>query len=83
MKFVVTSLKLGETVAGSVSELLSGGEILINIAGDLLRVHNETHETFIVGQNVSLVVEAIQPLRFRLQASRVSLRSKGRLDVSI
>jgi hypothetical protein len=83
MKFVLSTLKMGERLKGRVVEILPDGEIIINFGGDLLRVHNETSKTLALGSSVTLVVTAVRPLRFHLLPDHDELRRKGRIDVSI
>ncbi len=82
MKFVITNLKVGETLKGQVTEHLPGHELLIGFQGDLLRVVNETGRSFSVGDPVWLIVRAINPIRFQL-LDRREQRRRGRIDVSV
>lgn len=66
MKFVVRNLKVGQRVSARVEDLLPEGEILASFQGDLLRIRNVTGRRFTIGQNVSLQVMAVQPLKFQL-----------------
>jgi hypothetical protein len=79
MKFVLRDLKFGDRLRGKVAEILSGDEVLISFAGDLIRVRNETSRPLVYGQAVTVVVTAVAPLRFQL----ISGRRDGHLDVSI
>ena len=83
MKFVLRDLKLGEALRARVEECLSGGELIINFGGDLLRVHNETGRELRVGDPVTLVVRGVSPLRFSLQADLQEQRRRGHLNVSV
>lgn len=83
MKFVLQELKLGDRVLARVEEVLSDGDIIICLGGDLLRVSNETRRNLKAGEQVSVVVKALRPLRFQLQADRSEQRRKGHLDVSV
>jgi hypothetical protein len=83
MKFVVSNLKLGDSISGRVEELLPGGDLLIAFSGDLLRVHNETRRPFKTGDRVTLIVKAIRPLRFQFVDDRGSQKKKGQLNVSV
>ena len=79
MKFVLRELRVGDTLEGRIIELLAGDELLINFDGDLLRVANETRKPFKLGARVTLIVRAIQPLKFQLMPGRRA----GHLDLSI
>ena len=83
MKHVLNDLQLGESVRGRIEEILSGDELLINFSGDLLRVGNETRRPFRVGDLVTVIVKALQPLRFQLLPERAEQRRRGHIDVSI
>ena len=79
MKFVLRDLKVGDALEGRIIELLPGDELLINFSGDLLRVHNETRKPFKLGARVTLLVRAVQPLKFQLMPGRRA----GHLDLSV
>ena len=83
MKFIIRDLKLGDSVNGRVVELLPGGELLISLQGDLLRVANESRRSFKVDDPVTLLVKAILPLKFQLVDERYEQRRKGHLDLSV
>lgn len=83
MKFILRNLQIGQSIHGKVEELLPGDELLINFAGDLLRVHNETRRALCIGSSVTVVVKAVQPLRFQLVEERSEQKRKGHLDVSV
>jgi hypothetical protein len=83
MKLIISNLKLGESVEGTVSEVLPGGDLLISFGGDLLKVHNDTPKRFAPGQPVTALVTAIRPLRFQLIEQRADQRRKGKLNLSI
>jgi hypothetical protein len=76
-------LKVGDTLRGRVAELLSREELIISFQGDLLRVSNETRLSLNVGDEVTVTVQALQPLRFRLMPERQDQRRRGRLDLSV
>jgi hypothetical protein len=83
MKAVISNLKLGESLGGTISEVLPGGDVLISFNGDLLRVHNDTTRLLKVGDPVTVIVRAIKPLRFQLIDQRADQRRKGKLNLSI
>lgn len=83
MKFVVRDLKLGDTLDGRITELLPNDEMIVSFGGDLMRVHNETRRPLSEGQVVTLVVKALDPLRFHLQPDIHEQRRKGHLDLSV
>ena len=83
MKFVLGNLRLGDRLLGKVEEVLSDSEILINFAGDLVRVHNETRKQFLVGERVMVQVRALEPLHFQVLPDRREQRRRGHLDVNI
>lgn len=83
MKFFVQRLQPGDVVDAHIVELLDHHAAIINFAGDLLRVQNETNEKLKVGDRVTLTVAAINPLRFQLQRGSAQRRVSGHLDVNI
>lgn len=83
MKFVLRDLQIGESLQGRVAEVLSESDVIISFDGDLLRVHNETRRPLRVGDTVTCIVRAIQPLRFQLIQEREEQKRRGRIDVSV
>lgn len=83
MKQVLGDLKLGESLLGTVVELLPGDELLMSFSGDLVRVHNETKRELKVGERVTVVVTAVSPPRFRLPSERKDRRRRGGIDVTV
>lgn len=67
MQFVVPKFKLGQVIEGTVEEINRDDSLIVNFAGDLLRVVNRSGMRVSVGSSVSLVVTGIQPLKFQLQ----------------
>lgn len=83
MKFTLKDLQIGESLSGRVAEVLSDGDFILSFSGDLLRVHNETRRPLKIGDPVTVIVKAVDPLRFQLIPERSEQRRRGRLDVSI
>lgn len=81
MAHVVPKLKLGAQVEATVTESFANGDALVNFAGDLVRVSNQTGQIFKSGDRLRLRVTAIQPLAFQMvQAPKLARR---KIDVSI
>lgn len=83
MKSSLRDLIRGDVIQGRVEEILPRRDLIISFQGTLLRVNNETQRDLKPGANVTLVVQAVQPLRFRLLPSRDELKRNGRIDVNI
>lgn len=83
MKFILRGLQVGESLHGQVAEILSEDEAIISFQGDPLRVRNETRRSLQVGDFVTFIVRAIEPLRLQLIPEREEQRRRGRLNVSI
>lgn len=81
MKAYLPSLHTGDLVEGRIMERLACGDLIISFHGDLLRVHNETGANFLPGQNVTLEVASLQPLRFRFPRSSRRRPRLGHIDV--
>lgn len=76
-------LQLNQSLRGSVIEILSEDELLMSFNGALVRVHNETRRPMKVGQVISVIVKAIEPVRLQLLEDRRSQRRRGHIDVSV
>lgn len=83
MMSVPASLKLHAQLRGKVVENLPDGGIIMSFEGRLLRVQNETSRPLHVGQIVSVIVKAIEPMRLQVIADRQEQRRRGRIDVSV
>lgn len=83
MKRFLHRLMIGETFLAEVQELLSNDEMIVAAEGDLLRVHNETPHRFKKGDQVTLLVKAVAPLRFQLMVDRETQKQIGKIDLSI
>ena len=81
MKPYVRTLRRHQQVWATVEENIEQNEIVINFQGDLVRVSNMTGKDFRPGSRVLLVVEALQPLRFRLLLTFA--RSHQQVDITI
>ena len=68
MKKVGQNLRPGDRVDVEIVELLRDGMMICSLDGRLFQVKNEGLENPRPGQRVRLVVEAANPLRFRLRA---------------
>lgn len=82
MKPSVRSLKLGQTVWALVEEHIAGGEVVINMSGDLLRVQNNTGRRFRFGERVQLRVTQLFPLTLALAPARAQEPTRL-LDTSV
>ena len=77
MKFHLPQFQPGDRVEAKVTEIQRDGSMVVEFQGDLIRVQNKTQRRFQMGQNISLVVTAINPYAFRLA------EAKGHFDISI
>jgi hypothetical protein len=66
MKPQIRSLRHGEKVWALIEEVLEGSELMVNFSGDLIRIFNGSDRTFRAGQRVLLMVENLEPLKFKL-----------------
>lgn len=66
MKPRVNSLRDGQQLWAIVEENIAGGELIVNLSGDLIRVRNESSKKLSPGQRVLLAVEKTRPLEFKL-----------------
>jgi hypothetical protein len=83
LKRALQGLKLGDLVQGRVEEVMLSDDVLINFGGNLLRVHNETKRPFREGDPVTLIVKAVDPIRFQLLPERGDQRRRGVIDISV
>lgn len=81
MKHVVPLLEIGSRIIGEVVEVLDDHQLLVTFSGDLLRVANVSRRQLLAGDRVSLVVESMHPLTFRLSEGPSAKRRRGRFDV--
>lgn len=72
-----SKLSNGDIIIGITHEILSPDAMIVDFRGSLLRVVNETRYNFLPGEEVTLRVMNIAPLRFRLLSSFTS-RSRER-----
>ncbi len=72
MKFLIPTLTIGQMVRGQVHEIQYDRSLIINFRGDLVRVINDTHRSFSLGQWVVLRVTDTKPLKFQLFMGRKS-----------
>lgn len=63
---IQTKLTRGQIVQGEVLELQADGGVVVNFAGDLVRVVNQTGRRLTVGETLALEVIQVSPPRFRL-----------------
>jgi hypothetical protein len=77
---VLYTLKVGDGVEARVTERLANGDLIVSFDGDLLRVCNETRRQYRVGDTVSLIVRAINPLRFSSLPPAEETHRTGRLN---
>jgi hypothetical protein len=84
MKPQIEKLRIDQEVWAIVEERLEGSEVLVNFAGDLLRIHNDTTKNFRAGERICLKVQSIEPLKFKLISPVAGRpRPKTRFDISI
>ena len=79
MKFTLPHLKIGDLVEAEVVESLESGDLIVNFAGDLVRVGNKSDLRFVSGQVVNLQVIQLRPLSFQVSESR----RRRNLNVSV
>lgn len=78
MKFTLSKLRLGQALHAQVVEKNQDGSLIVNFQGDLLRIVNLARISFRPGQEVELIVSALQPLQFQIQAS-----SRGKNEIHL
>lgn len=66
----VTKLKRGDIVYGKVTEVLSPRDLIVSLDGELLRVANATGKSYVVHEEIRLIVEGLRPLQFKLAPNR-------------
>jgi len=81
MKFTLPKLKIGQRVFAEVKEVMESGEVIVNFAGDLLRIQNKTLKVFSLGDQIELEIRAIKPLQFRLVTG--DERNLGRISFRV
>ena len=63
MKPTLQSLRKDQQVWATIEESIEGNELIINFNGDLVRVQNQTHRNFRVGQESFAKSENRSPLK--------------------
>lgn len=81
MRRTLPKLKIGQRVFAEVKEVMPSGDVIANFEGDLLRIYNHTKRSFQKGDQVTLEVRAVEPLRFRLVTG--AERNLGRINLSV
>ena len=66
----LNSLKKGQILRAVVEDISSATGVLLNFHGDLLRISNFSGQQISKGQNVTLQVTSVDPLRFQVFDSR-------------
>lgn len=69
---VFSKLSVGDIIIGLTHEVLSAEAMIVDYKGSLIRVVNQTEYDFRVGEQVTLRVIGIGPLRFKLLSSFTS-----------
>lgn len=64
-KSIVHQLKIGETITVTIKEVLDDSYLIVSLEGHLLRIHNETGQSFELEEQIKLRVRTIRPLSFR------------------
>ena len=77
MKFTIPKFQIGQRVAARVEDIVSTEAIIVNFAGDLLRVSNKTGRKFKLGEAIQLEVRQLKPLQFQL-VDNIAERSSAR-----
>jgi hypothetical protein len=72
--------KLHQIVKARVTEIQRDESLVVSFHGELLRVRNQSDRKFQLGQEVSLEVVALRPVKFRLVTASNS-RSSFRVSV--
>lgn len=61
----MSEFRLGDRIWAHIEECHPNGDILVEIDGQLIRVHNETQHRMRSGERLQLEVTTIDPLGFR------------------
>jgi hypothetical protein len=69
----LSEARIGDSLLGVVTEVLSDGALIVSFNGRLVRVQNETRTVFAIDQRVRVIVRAINPLSFQLPDARRQL----------
>ena len=69
------SFKLGQVVKAKLVERVSAQVWIVDFAGQLLRVTNNTHARLSEGQLISLEVTGIRPLQFAVTSTSAKQRT--------
>ena len=80
MKRAIASLQIGDIVEGLINEVLSEGDLIVSLSGDLIRAYNQSEQRFKAGDIVLLVVRAVAPLKFQLASSELK-KTRRELDL--
>lgn len=73
---------LHEIITAKVHEVLSLEEFILSYKGKLFRVFDKSSQIHALGQEVDLVVIALNPVKFRVKESQKD-KNRGRLNISI
>lgn len=63
-------MKIGERVQAKVIECIEDGSLILSFQGSLLRVVNQTGISYQVNSTVTLEVQRLRPLEFKLLAKK-------------
>lgn len=77
MKTTLPYLKNGDRVVAEVVEKVTVSDYIASFNGDLIRITNNTGRSLQTGEKISLEVQSINPLKFRLQGPRPLLKVLG------
>ena len=92
MKFTMHKLRVGDIVRAEVTEALgahvAGGigrldDLIVSFQGDLVRVRNESHRRWRVGEKILVRVTQVSPLLFQLVNEDHEKRSATRINVQV
>lgn len=76
MKSEFLNLKLGQLFEASIVEKISNKEFIVNYHGSLLRIRNESQNSFQMGDLIELQVKSLNPYSFRWNQSIKNQRSR-------
>jgi hypothetical protein len=83
MKHIIHKLRIGDQVWAQIVERVSSTEFIVSFYGDLIRIRNESPNSFVAGDKVLVRAVTLSPLTFRLVPATETTRGANRLNVSI
>jgi hypothetical protein len=74
MKQSLKNVRVGDLILAVVVERASARDLIVSFDGDLLRINNQTGQTFRLGDQVELVVVTVRPLSFQLSPNSTKVQ---------